>query len=86
MQVIDAFEDDIDEIQSLVVVEEEIELPLENGYTLFEEVHDSTTLVPIHEESFSFLMEVNNPTLMGPSHDENFALSNPLGELVLSPT
>ena len=49
------FEDDIDEIQSLVVVEEELYLPLENGYTCFEEVHYFTTLEPTHEESFSFL-------------------------------
>ena len=48
------FEDHIYESQSLVVVEEELELPLENGYTLFGEVHDSTTLEPTHEENFSF--------------------------------
>ena len=80
------FEYDVYESQSLVVVEEELELSLENGYTLFEEVHDSTTLEPTHEESFSFLREVHNPTSMDPSHDENFSLSNPLGELVLCPT
>ena len=38
LQVLDVFEDELDESQSLVVVEEELELPLENGYTLFEEV------------------------------------------------
>ena len=80
------FEDDIAEIQSLVMVEEELELSLENGYTLFEEVHDSTTLEPIHEENFSFLREVHNPTSMETSHDEIFSLSDHLGELVLSPT
>ena len=52
------------------MVEEELELPLENGYTLFEEVHDSTTLEPTHEVSFEFLREVHNPTSMDPSHDE----------------
>ena len=36
LMVLDVFEDHIYEIQSLVVVEEELELPLENGYTLFE--------------------------------------------------
>ena len=51
-QVLYVFEDDIEESQSLVVVEEELELPLEDGYTLFEEVHDSTTLEPTYEESF----------------------------------
>ena len=49
LQVIDVFEDDIDDIQSLVVVEEELELPLENGYTLSGEVHDSTILQPNHK-------------------------------------
>ena len=48
------FEDDIDESQTLVLVEEEIEFPLENGYTLFEEVHDSTTLEPTYEEVSHF--------------------------------
>ena len=67
------------------MVEEELEFPLENGYTIFE-VHNSTTLEPTHEESFAFLREVNNPTPMDPPHDENFALYNPLGEFVLSPT
>ena len=80
------FEYDLDEIQSLDVVEEELELPLENGYTLFEEVHDSTTLEPTREQFFSFLREVHNPTSMDPSHDELFSLSGHLGELVLSPT
>ena len=46
------FQDYSDEIQSLVMVEEEIELPLENGYTICEEVHNSTTLEPTHEEFF----------------------------------
>ena len=36
LYVLDFFEYDLDESQSLVVVEEELELPLENGYTLFE--------------------------------------------------
>ena len=67
-------------------MEEELELPLENGYTLFGEVHDSTTLEPTHEEFFSFLREVHVPTTMEPSNDENFALFGHLGELVLSPT
>ena len=72
--------------QSLVVLEEELELPLEYGCTLFEEVHDSTTLEPTHEESLEFLREVHSPSSMDPSNDENVSLSNPWGELVLSPT
>ena len=80
------FEDDIDESQSLVVVEEELELPLEDGCTLFEEVHDSTTLEPTHEEYFAFFWEVHTPTPKDPSHDEKFALFDHLSELFLSPT
>ena len=67
-------------------MEEELDFPLENGYTLFEEVHDSTTLEPTYEESVTVFMEVHNTTPMDPSHDEKIALSNHLGELVLSPT
>ena len=80
------FEYELDKSQSLVVVEKELEFPLENGYTLFEEVHDSTTLEPTYEEFFSFLREVHTNTPMDPSHDENFSLSDYLGELVISPT
>ena len=76
------FEHHIYESQSLVVVEEELEFPLENGYTLFGELHDYTTLEPTYEESFSFLREVHNPTPMDPSHYEKFALSDHLRELV----
>ena len=86
LQVLDVLEDDSDEIQSLVMVEEELELPLENGYTIFEEVHNSTTLEPTHEEIFAFSREVNNPTPMDTSHYDNFSLTDHLGELVLSPT
>ena len=52
LQVLDVLEGYSDEVQSLVMVEEELELPLENGYTIFEEVHNSTTLEPTHEEFF----------------------------------
>ena len=48
------------------MVEEELEFPLENGYTCFEEVHDSTTLEPNHEDFFAFLREVHTPTPMDP--------------------
>ena len=83
---IDEFEDGLYESQSLVLVEEELELPLDNGYTLLEAVHDYTTLEPTYEESVTLLREMNNPNPMYPSHDGNFSLSNPLGELVLSST
>ena len=61
-------------------------MPPENGYTIFEEVHNSTTLEPTHEECFPFSREVNNPTPMDTSHYDNFSLTDHLGELVLSPT
>ena len=73
-QVLDVLEDDSDEIQSLVMVEKELELPLTNGYTIFEEVHNSTTLEPTDKEFFSFSREVNNPTPMNTSHYDNFSL------------
>ena len=66
LQVLNVFEYDIDDIQSLVVVEEELEFPLEDGCTLFKEVHDSTTLEPIYGESFTFFRELHAPTLMEP--------------------
>ena len=68
------------------MVDEELELPLEYGCTVFEEVHDSTTLEPSYGESFTFLREVHNTTFMDPSQYESFSLSDHLGELVLSPT
>ena len=81
-------EDYSDDIQSLVMVEEELELPLENGYTIFEEVHNSNTLEPTHEEIFAFSREVNNPTPMDTSHYDNLSLTDHLSELVfiLHPT
>ena len=69
LKVPDVFDYHIDGIQSLFVVEYELKLPLEDGCTLFEEVHDSTTLEPTYGESFTFLREVHVPTLMEPSHD-----------------
>ena len=69
LQVLNVSKYNIEERQSLFVVEEELEFPLENCYTLFEEVHDSTTLEPTYEESFTLLREVHNPTPMEPSHD-----------------
>ena len=49
-------------------------------------MHNSTTLEPTHEEMFAFFRETHNPTPMDPSNYDNFALSDHLGELVLSPT
>ena len=82
--MLDVFQDNLDGSEELVMVEEELEFPLENGYTLFKE--DSTTLEPTHEEFFAFLREVHTPTSMYPSHDKKISLSENLGKLVLSPT
>ena len=79
------FEYDLDDMQSLFVVEEEIEFPLEYGYTLFEEVHDSKTLEPTYEVSVTLLREMHNATPMDNSHYDNCSLTDQLGELVLSP-
>ena len=49
LYVLYVFDDDIDDNQLLVVVEEELELPLDNGYTLLEALHDSTALEPTYE-------------------------------------
>ena len=86
LQVLDVFEDDINEREELVVVEQELELPLDNGYALFEEVHNCTTLEQIYEGIFRLLREVHDPTPMDSSHDETFTLSNHLGQFVHSPT
>ena len=60
------FEFYIDERESLVVVEEELEFPLEDGCTLFEEAHDSTTLEPKYEESLTLWRDMHNNTPMEP--------------------
>ena len=86
LQVLYVFEYELDDRKSLIIVEEELEFPLENSYTLLEALHDSTTLEPIYEESVTLLRQMHNHTLMAPSHDENFVLSNPLGEFFLYPT
>ena len=67
------------------MVEEELELSLDEGYAIFKEEHDSSTLEPIYDKGFTLLKELHNPTPMDPSHYDNFALTDHLGELVLSP-
>ena len=84
--VLYVFEYEIEEIQSLDLVEEELELSLDEGYAIFKEEHDSSTLEPIYDKGFTLLKELHNPTPVDPSHYENFALNDHLGELVLSPT
>ena len=73
-------------IQTLYVVEEELELSLDKGYAIFKEEHDSSTLEPIYDKGFSLLKEIHDTTHMDPYLDKTSALSDLLGELVHSPT
>ena len=68
------------------MVEEELELSLDEGYTNFKEDHDSSTLEPISDKGFTLFKELHDTTHMDPYHDETSALSDHLGELVHSPT
>ena len=86
LNVIDVFEDELEDIQTLDVVEEELELSLDKGYAIFKEVHDSSTLEPIYEKGFTILKELHDNTHMDHYHDENYALFDHLGELVNSVT
>ena len=85
LNVIDVFEYEIEEIQTLDVVEEEL-LSLDEGYAIFKEEHDSSTLEPIYDKGFTILKDFHDTTHMDPSHDETSALFYHLGELFHSPT
>ena len=67
-------------------MEEELDLSLDEGYAIFKEEHDSSTLEPIYDKSFALSKELHDTTHMDPYHDENSALFYHLGELVHSPT
>ena len=86
LNVIDVFEDYIEDIQTLDVVEEELEFSLYEGYAIFKEEHDSSTLEPIYDKGFTLFKELHDTTHMDPFHDETYALFDHLGELVHSPT
>ena len=87
LNILDVFEDEIEEIQTLDVVEEELELSLDEGYAIFKEEHDSSTLEPIsYDKGFTLFKELHDTTHMDPSHDENLTLFDHLGELAHSPT
>ena len=86
LNVLDVFEDELEEIQKLYVVEEELELSLDEGYAIFKEEHGSSTLEPIYDKGFTLLKELHDTTHMDPYHDEASALFDHLGELVHSPT
>ena len=61
-------------------------MSLDEGYAIFKEDHDSSTLQPIYDKGFTLLKELHVTTHMDPSHEEKFALFDHLGELVHSPT
>ena len=69
LNVLDVFENELEEIQTLDVVEEELELSLDEGYAIFKEEHDSSTLEPIYDKGFTVLKEMHDTTHMDPSHD-----------------
>ena len=80
------FDDELEEIQTLDVVKEELELSLDEGYAIFKNEHDSSTFEPIYDKGFTLLKDLHDTTHMYPSHDENYTLFDHLGELVHSPT
>ena len=86
LNVLDVFKDELEQIQTLDVVEQELELCLDEGYAIFKEVHDSSTLEPIYDKCFTLLKELHDTTHMDPYHDENSALFDHLGDLFHSPT
>ena len=86
LNLLNVFEYDLEEIQTLYVVEEELELYLDEGYAIFKEEHDSSTLEPIYDNSFTLLKEIHDTTHMDPSHDETSILFDHLGELYHFPT
>ena len=53
LNILDVFEVELEEIQTLDEVEEELELSLNEGYANFKEEHDSSTLEPIYDKGFT---------------------------------
>ena len=58
------------------MVEEELQLSLDEGYAIFKEEHNSSTLEPIYEKGFTLSKEMHNPNPMDPSHYKNFSLTD----------
>ena len=86
LNVLYVFEYELEEIQTIDVVEEELELSLDEGYEIFKEEHDSSTLEPIYDKCFTLLKEPHDTTHMDPYHDDTYAIFYHLGELFHSPT
>ena len=55
LNVLDVFEYELEEIQTIDVVEAELELSLDEDYAIFKEEHDSSTLEPIYDKGFTLL-------------------------------
>ena len=68
LNVLYVFEYELEEIQTLDVVEEELELSLDECYAIFKEEHDSSTLEPIYEKCFTLLKVLHDTTHMDHSH------------------
>ena len=62
LNVLNVFEDELEEIQTLDVVEGELELSLNEGYAIFKEEHDSSKLEPIYDKGFTLLKELHDTT------------------------
>ena len=86
INVLDVFEDECEEIRTLDVVEEELQLSLDEGYAIFKEEQGSSTSEPIYDKGFTFFKVLHDNTHMDPSHDENSVVFYHLGELIHSPT
>ena len=67
------------------MMEEDLELSLDEGYGIFKEEHDSSTLEPIYDKGFTLFKELYEAH-MDIYHDENSSLFDHLGELVHSST
>jgi len=77
LNVINVFEDEIEEIQKIYVVEEELELSLDEGYAISKEEHDSSTLEPIYDKGFTLLKELHDTTVgLGKEHKEEAHVRN----------
>ena len=63
LNVLDVFEDVLEEIQTLDVVEEELELSLDEVYAMFKGEHDSSTLEPAYDKRFTLLKELHDTTV-----------------------
>ena len=86
LNLLDVFEIELEQIQTIDVVEEELELSFDEGYAMFKGEHDSSTLEPTYDKGFTLFKDQHDTTHMDPSHDETYTLFDHSGELFYSPT